>query len=84
MTDENGEEFSLEVIDAIDYENEHYLALVPDGSGTTEDDGTVVVLKEVIEGDEYYYEEIENDDEYNEVSDIFAERLEEFYEVDRD
>lgn len=85
LSDENGEEFSLEVLDAIDFEDSHYLALVPvsDGENTIEDDGTVVILKEVVDGDEFYYEEIENDEEYEEVSEIFTERLEEFFEVDR-
>ena len=84
LTDENGEEFSLEVLDAIDLEGEHYLALVPAGKDADKDDGTLVVLKEVYDDGDFYYEEIEDDDEYNEVGDIFAERLKEFYEVDRD
>lgn len=86
LTDENGEEFSLEVLDAVDYEDSHYLALIPTSDGDTEleDDGTIVILKEIVEDGEFYYEEIEDDDEYNEVGDIFTERLQEFYEVDRD
>lgn len=85
LTDENGEDFSLEVLDAIDYEDNHYLALIPtQDDDSVEDDGTVVILKEIIENDEFYYEEIEDDEEYEEVSGIFTERLQEFFEVDRE
>ena len=42
------------------------------------------IIKEIIENDEFYYEEIEDDEEYEEVSGIFTERLQEFFEVDRE
>ena len=85
LEDDEGVEHTFEVLDAIDNGENRYMALSPvfdDPQESLEDSGDLVILK-VITGDdgEEYLETIEDDDEYNEIADIFMERLEEDYDV---
>ena len=86
LTDEEGVEFNFEVIDAIETEDGRYVALVPmaeNGDEINQDD-ELVILKtfDDDETNESYFEEIEDDDEYDTVADLFVERLKDFYEMD--
>ncbi|MBR2041812.1 MAG: DUF1292 domain-containing protein [Oscillospiraceae bacterium] len=82
LVDENGKETEFEIVDSLVTENNEYFALIPtetpDNIGT--DDGELVILKVVEEDGEEFLEPIEDDDEYEEISEIFIDRLEELYD----
>ena len=47
-----------------------------------ESDSELIILKVFEEGDETYLAAIEDDDEFDEVADIFEERLQDIFEID--
>ncbi len=86
LSDDDGKEYTFEVLDAIETDTGRYLAMLPvydDPQKMLEDSGELVIVKvgEESEGDEYYYE-IEDDDEYETIADAFVERLEDYFEID--
>ena len=87
LSDDDGKEYTFEVLDAIETETGRYLAMLPiyvDPQKMLDDSGELVIVKvgeEEENGDEYYYE-IEDDDEYDMIADAFVERLEDFFEID--
>ena len=85
LTDEDGKEYNLEVLDDIDYEDNRYIALQPvydDPQKMLEESGELVILKVVPDGDDEALIEIEDDDEYEEVASIFTDRLQDYFEID--
>lgn len=86
LSDDDGKEYTFEVLDAIETDTGRYLAMLPvydDPQKMLEDSGELVIVKvgEESDGDEYYYE-IEDDDEYETIADAFVERLEDYFEID--
>ena len=84
LTDDEGKEYQFEILDQIEYNDEHYLALMPkydDPKEMLESDGEVVVLKVIVEGDEELFEEIEDDEEYEDVAGIFIDRLQDLFDI---
>ena len=85
LVDEDGKEYKFEVLDAIETDIGRYLALLPiydDPQKMLDDSGESVIVKSFVEDGEEYFDEIEDDDEYETVADAFAERLEDFFEID--
>ena len=98
LSDDDGKEYTFEVLDAIETDTGRYLAMLPiydDPKDQLNDSGELVIVKvgEEEDGDEYYYglkgtgfllfwDEIEDDDEYETIADAFVERLEDFFEID--
>lgn len=86
LLDEDNVEHTFEVIDSLDLDDAHYLALVPvldDPDDIVNDPDELVILKSVVNeaGDEEeYLEPIEDEEEFNRVADIFMNRLEEEYD----
>ncbi|MBQ9516588.1 MAG: DUF1292 domain-containing protein [Eubacterium sp.] len=86
VTDENGNEILFELLERYETEDAVYVAITEyrdDDEEIVEADFEVIILK-VIEdenGDEYL-EEIQNDMEYEQVSDILMAKVEEKYEVE--
>ncbi len=88
LSDDDGKEYTFEVLDAIETDTGRYLAMLPvfdDPQKSLDDSGELVIVKVGDEenGDEYYYE-IEDDDEYETIADAFIERLEDFFEIDNE
>ena len=87
LSDDNGKEYTFEVLDAIETETGRYLAMLPiydDPQKMLDDSGELVIVKvgeEEENGDDSSYE-IEDDDEYDMIADAFVERLEDFFEID--
>lgn len=84
LEDDDGVEHTFEVLDAIDNGENRYMALSPvfdDPEESLQDSGELVILKVVSVDGEEYLETIEDDDELDEIADIFMERLEEDYDV---
>ena len=85
LSDVEGNEYNFEVLDAIETDDGRYVALVPtydDPQEQLDSDGQLIILKELAEDDEVYYEEIEDDSEYDMIADAFISRLQDFYEID--
>ncbi len=84
VLDEEGNEHQFELLDAIETDEGRYVALLPiytKAEAALEDDGELVIL-EVIndEGDDLLVP-IENDEVFENIADIFQERLEDYYEI---
>ncbi len=86
VTDDNGEEHQFEEIDRIETDNgKRYVALLPifeDNEEILENDGDVIILNVIEKDGETYLVEIEDEDEFAEIRQIFEERLEELFEYD--
>lgn len=85
LSDDDGKEYTFEVLDAIETDDARYLALLPtfdDPARMLEDSGELVIVKVGEEDGEEYFYEIEDDDEYETVADAFIDRLEDFFEID--
>ena len=84
LVDENGIEREFEIVDSLVTENNEYFALIPveTADNVDSDDGELVILKVVEENGEEFLEPIEDDEEFEEISEIFIDRLEEYYDFD--
>ena len=84
LVDEDGVEHEFEVASSYEENDNRYMALVPVFDGSDEmlqDDGELVVLKVITtDSGEEYLEAIENEAEFNKISEIFMKRLEEDYD----
>ncbi len=88
VLDEDGTEYTFEILDKIETESGKYAALLPyDESEDESDDNEsdeLIILKVIEDNDEFYLEPIEDDREFNEIGEIFEERLSEFFTFDED
>ena len=85
LEDEKGVEHQCEVIDAADYNGEHYLAVVPytaDPEKMLEEDAQLVIMRVVEDGGEEFLDNVDDDEELTAVSEVFAARLEELYDIE--
>lgn len=85
LEDEEGNEQTFEMLDAMEYEGEKYFALTPYFENPEDmlgDSGEVVILKSEFTGDEEMMVSIDDDDEYEKVGNIFMKRIEEMFAFD--
>ena len=67
LSDDEGKEYTFEVLDAIETDEARYLALLPtydDPQKMLDDSGELVIVKVGEENGEEYFYEIEDDEEY--------------------
>lgn len=71
----DGEQF--EVIDAVCYDGQNYVALVPytEDDDFTDDEVEFIILKEIEENGEYMLSTVDDEELYNEVGEVFIEHL---------
>lgn len=68
--DEEGNIINFELIDIVDMDGQEYGLLLPkDEDDTAEEEKEVVLMKLTKEGEEYIFEMIEDDEEFNKVVD---------------
>ena len=87
LTDDEGKEYTFEVLDAIESEDGRYLAMLPvfeNPEEMLEDSGELVIGKVGEENGEEYLFPIEDDDEYEFVADAFIERLQDVFEINEE
>lgn len=87
LTDENGVETEFKIIDSIDLAEGSYVALetTPDDPvAYLNSDGSLVILKVIEEDGEELLATIDDDDEYDRISDIFMSRLSDLYDFETD
>ena len=83
LVDEDGTEHEFEVVDSLVTDDNEYFALIPtETAENLSSDGELVILKVVEDNGEEFLEPIEDDDEFEEISEIFMDRLEEYYDFD--
>ncbi len=87
VIDEEGKEHVFEELDRIETDTGKYVALIPlydEAEEQLEDSGELIILKATEENGEIYLEAIDNDEEFNEIGQIFEERLSEMFEIESD
>lgn len=75
VLDENGKLFKFELLDIIEYNSNEYGLLKPISPIDDIEEGEVALMKLIEENDEYTFEVIEDDDEFEEIVD-YMEALE--------
>ena len=87
VVDEAGKEHMFEELDRIETDKGRYVALLPiydDAAEQLQDDGDIIILQVTEENGETYLSQIEDDDEFNEVGQLFEERLMDLFEEEDD
>ena len=69
---ENGEEVELKLLDIINVNGTDY-ALLLHADEEADEEAEVVLMRLIKEGDEYLFETIDDDDEFNEIARILSE-----------
>lgn len=64
--DDNGEVVNFELFDIIEFEEQEYALLLP--ADSDDDNDEVVLMRLTKEGEDYLFEAIEDDEEFNKVS----------------
>ena len=83
LEDEDGNEVTFEVIDALDHKGVHYLAVVEFTENEEDAEDAQLVILSVGEDDEgEYLDVVEDDETLLEVSKLFEQRLSDDYEID--
>ena len=87
LSDDEGKEYTFEVLDAIETDDARYLAMLPmyeDPQKILDDSGELVIVKVEEENGEEYFSEIEDDDEYETIADAFIDRLQNVFEIEEE
>ena len=85
--DEEGKEHIFEELDRIETDKGRYVALLPlpeTPDKITEDDNELIILKVEESDGETYLCPIEDDEEFEEISETFEDRLSELYDSEED
>ena len=88
VVDEEGVEHSFEELDRIETDDGRYIALLPiytESEEILDGDGELIILSVVEDEDgETYLEPIEDEALFNEIGEIFEERLADYFEFDEE
>ena len=88
LISDDGDAYQFELLDRGELDGAEYVALMPiDDSEDIEDqddeaDGELVFMKAIQDNDEEFLESIEDDAEYERVSEYFTERLGEYFDIE--
>ena len=83
LTDEDGNEFELEYIDALEVDGQTYMAFFPAvEEDAAEEDLGLVILKSIMVDGEEQLSTLDSDEELDRVYDLFMEQLMEDEEED--
>ena len=85
VVDDEGNRHEFELVDAIETDDGRYVALLPvydQPEESVQDDGELVILEVVEEDGEELLVTIDDDDIFNEIAEIFEDRLSDLYEID--
>lgn len=73
--DENGEVVNFELFDIIEFEEKEYALLLP--ADSNDDNDEVVLMRLTKDGEDYLFEAIETDEEFDKVSEYIESLAEE-------
>lgn len=85
VTDDNGNEILFELLERYETDDDVYVAITryyETDEEIVEGDYEVIILKVESDGDEEYLTEIDDDMEFEQVSDILMAKVEEKYDVE--
>jgi uncharacterized protein YrzB (UPF0473 family) len=85
IVDEAGEEHEFELVDTEEIDGVRYVALVPvfdEAEELLDDSGELVVLKATVEDGEEFLDAIEDEDEFDRISEFFMERLKDVFDFE--
>ena len=84
LQDEDGNEVTFEVIDALDHKGVHYLAVVEyaENEDDVNDDAQLVILSVGEDDEGEYLDVVEDDETLLEVSKLFEKRLSDQFEIE--
>ncbi len=71
--DEDGEEVELKLLDIVTVNDTDYALLLPADEDADDEEAEVVLMRLKHEGDEYLFETIEDDEEFDTVAKILAD-----------
>ena len=80
IVDENGVTQVFEELDRIETEDGRFVALLPLDESDDDEDSELIVLQVREDGDETWLEPIEDDKVFEDVAEIFEDRLSEQYD----
>ncbi len=84
LLDDDGNEIEYEMIDAVEVDDQKYVALLPvpdESEEVLDEDYQIVMLKMAPEEEGDYLLTIDNEEEFNKVWAIFEERLSDDYDI---
>lgn len=90
LEDEAGTEFTFEIVDEVDYDNQRYIALVPyaetdeEAAAALEEEADLIIMRVGEDNGEEYFDTVDDDEELYNVGAVFAKRLSELYDIDGD
>ena len=88
LTNDEGEEYTFELLDTLEEEEATFVALTPyfdDPADAVEDSGNLVIMRLVTDEDgEEFFEEIEDDVEFDRVGNLFMSRLQDIFDFAED
>ena len=85
LSDDEGNEFTFEVLDEIEENDNRYVAMLPvydNPEDMLDDTDPLVIMKLVSEPDGDFFDEILDEEEFAQVADIFAARLSEVFDIE--
>lgn len=85
VMDEDGQQHQFELVDAIETDEGRYVALLPVYDNPEElmdDDGELIILEVAEENGEEILVPIEDEEAFEEIAEIFEERLSDLYEIE--
>ena len=84
LEDEDGNEVTFEVIDALDHKGVHYLAVVEyaEDEDDVNEDAQLVILSVGEDSEGEYLDVVEDDETLMEVSKLFEQRLSDQFEIE--
>ena len=85
VADDDGNVHVFEKLDAIETDTGRYVALLPyyeNPADSLLDDGELIILEVKEDGDASFLLPIDDEDLYDEIADIFEDRLADYYEID--
>ena len=85
VQDDDGVEHVFEELDRIETDQGRYVAMLPTFDSEEEmleSDSELIILRVIEDGEETYLAAIDDDDEFDEVAEIFEERLADLFEID--
>ena len=83
LLDEEGQEHEFELLDELDLDGEHYIAIFPTANNAQEyvdSDGELIIMKIDRDDPDESFMHIESEEEFDKVAAIFVERLSDEFE----
>lgn len=71
IVDDDGQEFELEVLDTMDYNNETYVAFLPADMDENDPDYGIIILRSVMDDGDEVFESIDDEEQLNDVYEHF-------------